>query len=56
MSNAQKLADLREAQSHVDTNAAPDGRWSRAEDVPGFERYEKMKFKRLFDTATLQQI
>jgi hypothetical protein len=29
-----------------------DGRWQRVRDVPGFERYEKARFKRLFDTAT----
>jgi hypothetical protein len=33
-----------------------DGRWWRVQDVPGFERYEKARFKRLFDTATGQLV
>ena len=29
-----------------------DGHWRAAESVSGFERFEKARFKRLFDTAT----
>lgn len=33
-----------------------DGRMEPVDGIPGFERYEKTKFKRLYDTATGQLV
>ena len=33
-----------------------DGRWRRVQDVPEFERFEQVRTKKYFDTATLQLI
>lgn len=33
-----------------------DGRMEPVDGIAGFERYEKTKFKRLFDTATGQMV
>jgi len=33
-----------------------DGRWEPVQDLNGFERYEKLKTKKYFNTATLELV